>query len=283
MPSSPTVSVIVKVLLVVAVVYGLFVLLAWRFQERLAFPGPSAPLPAPAAAGMPDGDVVTVTTSDGVTLRGWYLPPNPAPTPPGGAPGLVWFYGNMETVGALGPILAALRPAGIGLLALDYRGYGQSGGTPTEPGLYHDADAAWGWLAARREIDSTRIAVYGRSLGAAVALYLATTQPVRAVVLDSPFSSGHDMADEHYAMIPKSLLRLELDNLGRARRLTAPLLVFHGDHDRVAPLWMGRAVAEAGRAEALVVLDGAGHNDTYAAGGHSYRDTLHTFLDRHLR
>lgn len=283
MLSSPTWSVALKGLVVVALVYGLFVLLAWRFQERLAFPGPSAPLPPPGSEGIPDGEVVSVTTADGATLRGWYLPPRPAPAVGRQAPGLLWFYGNMETVAALAPILRELRPAGTGMLVLDYRGYGQSDGRATEEGLYRDADAAWAFLAARPEIDSLRIAVYGRSLGSAVALYLATERPVRALVLDSPFSSGRDMAAEHYAFVPKSLLRLRLDNVGRAERLDVPLLVFHGSDDNVAPFWMGRAVATAGRAETLVALDGAGHNDTYIVGGDRYRETMHRFLERHLR
>lgn len=273
---------ILKGLLIVAVVYGLVVLLAWRFQERIAFPGPSHRVPSPARFGIPDGEVVTVRAADGVALRGWYLPPSPAPDPRHPAPGLIWFYGNMETVGGLAPLLAELRPPGIGMLVLDYRGYGESGGTATEAGLYRDAEAAWAFLAARREIDLARIAVYGRSLGSAMALYLATERPVRAVVLESPFSSGRDMAREHYPLIPAALLRLRLDNLARAARLSAPLLVLHGTEDDIAPLWMGEAVARAGRAEAFVPINGAGHNDTYDVGGARYRDTLHAFLQRHL-
>lgn len=283
MTPSPTLSLILKGLLVIGLVYAIFVLLAWRFQERLAFPGPSAPLPPPADEGLPDGTVATVITSDGVTLRGWYLPPNPAPDPGHRAAALIWFYGNMETVAGIAPILRAFRPAGTGVLVLDYRGYGQSEGRATEDGLYRDAEAAWAFLVNRPEVDSTRIAVYGRSLGSAVALYLATERPVRAVVLDSPFSSGRDMAETHYAILPTRLLRLRLNNVGRAERLTAPLLVVHGADDQVAPVWMGRTVATVGRAEEFVVLEGSGHNDTYLVGGQPYREKVHAFLARHLR
>ncbi len=272
-----------KFLVGLLVLYALIVLLAWRFQEQLAFPGPNGPVPDPRVVGVTEAERVTVVTSDSVRLAGWYLHPRPGPARGSRAPGLVWFYGNMETVADLAPVLTALRPAGVGVLALDYRGYGGSEGRATENGLYRDADAAYTFLASRPEIDTTRLAVYGRSLGSAVALYFATTFPVRAVVLDSPFTSAREMADEHYAIIPPTLLHLRLNNVDRARALAAPLLVIHGEEDAIAPLAMGRAVAEAGRAEELLVIEGAGHNDTYAAGGTRYRDVLHGFLERHLR
>ncbi len=274
-------SVALRVLAVLVVAYAAIVLLAWAFQERLAFPAPAGPLPTPVEAGIPDGQLVAVTAADSVRLKGWYLPPNPVPQA-SSAPGLIWFYGNMETIGGIAPILREFRPPGTGLLVLDYRGYGQSEGKPTEKGLYRDADAAWQFLTQRPEIDSTRIAVYGRSVGSAVALYLATENPVRAVILESAFTSGREMAQEHYSMIPIGLLHLRLNNVERAARLTAPLLVFHGTDDWIAPLPMGRAVAEAGRAEEFVAIEGAGHNDTYDVGGAMYRDRLHAFLKKHL-
>ena len=275
------ISAALKIIAVLVVLYALGVFLAWRFQDRVAFPAPRGALPAPSTVGLPDGELVEVTTQDGVTLRGWYLPPSPAPAE-GKAPGLLWFYGNMETIGGIAPVLREFRPPGIGMLVLDYRGYGQSGGTPTERGVYRDADAAWEYIASRSEIDSARVAVYGRSIGSAVALYLATEHPVSAVVLESPFTSGRDMAEEHYAPVPSVLVELELDNVSRARELSVPLLVFHGSDDWIAPLPMGRAVAEAGRAEEFVVIEGAGHNDTYLEGGEEYRRRMHEFLREHL-
>jgi fermentation-respiration switch protein FrsA (DUF1100 family) len=276
-------SFLLKVLVGALILYALVVLLAWRFQDRIAFPGPNSTLPRPEQEGIPDGQIVTVRTSDGVALKGWYLPPSPPPPGRRRAPGLVWFYGNMETVGLIAPVLKAFRPPATGLLVLDYRGYGESGGRTTEQGVYHDAEAAWAYLAARSEIDSTRIAVYGRSIGSVPALYLATERPVKAVVLESPFTSGPEMAKEHYSLVPSSLIRLELDNLGRARRLAAPLLVVHGSADWIAPISMGRAIAEAGHAEELYVIERAGHNDTYDVGGAGYREKMWGFLERHLR
>jgi fermentation-respiration switch protein FrsA (DUF1100 family) len=267
-------------LLVVA--YAVVIFLAWRFQDRVAFPGRGGRLPSPAEFGITDGQVVSVETSDAVTLRGWYLPASPAPPSGERAPALIWFHGNVETVRGIAEVLRDFRPPGIAVLALDYRGYSESGGTPTEAGVHRDAEAAWAFLVSRPEIDSLRIAVYGRSIGSAVGLYLATERPVRAVVLDSPFTSAQDMARAHYAPVPPWLVDLRLDNLTLAARLRVPLLVFHGTDDLVAPFAMGEAVARAGRAEELVVLQGTGHTTVYENGGTLYRDKLHDFLRRHL-
>ncbi len=276
-------SIALRVLAILVVGYAIVMFLAWRFQHRIAFPAPGGPLPPPSAFGMPDGRIVTVLTTDSVALRGWYLPPAPAPGPGAEAPAVIWFHGNMETVGGIGSIIREFRPPGVGLLALDYRGYGQSDGEPTERGVYRDAEAAWDFVVRQPELDETRIAVYGRSIGSAVALYLAGERPVAAVVLESAFTTGRDMAREHYALVPPGLVNLGLNNLDRAGRLTVPLLVIHGTDDWIAPIDMGRAVADTGRAEEFFVLQGAGHNDTYDVGGTPYRDRVLRFLTTHLQ
>lgn len=269
---------VLEVLGGLAVAYALLVALAWIFQDRIAFPAPRARLPDLATLGL-NGERVEVTTSDGIALHGWYFPPSDAAAG-ARAGGLLWFHGNMETVAGLAEVFRDVRPTNRGVLALDYRGYGESAGRPTEKGLYRDGDAAWAFLAARREIDPARIAVYGRSLGSAVALAVATTHPACAVVLDSPFTTARAMTRAHFWFLPPLLLRQRLDNLARAARLNAPLLVMHGTEDRLAPIAMGRAVAAAGRAEELFAIEGAEHNDTYARAGARYREKMQTFLDR---
>jgi fermentation-respiration switch protein FrsA (DUF1100 family) len=267
----------------VALAYVLLAVLAWKLQDRLAFPAPRSPLPLPSTLGITDGKTVSVKTADNVELRGWFLPPNPAPDSSEQAPALIWFYGNMETVEGIAPVLMRFRPPSIGLLVLDYRGYGTSDGRATESGIYLDAEAAWDYLTARPEIDSTRIGVYGRSIGSAVALHLATERPVRALILDSPLSNAREMARLHYRFLPTFMTRLELDNLTRAQRLTAPLLVFHGTEDWITPVDMGRRVAEVGRAEEFVEIPGADHNDIHFVGGDAYVERFHQFLEEHLR
>lgn len=273
---------LLRILIGLGITYAVLLALAWRFQTRLALPGARMRLISPAQAGIPDGEMVDVTAADGVRLRGWYLPPTPSPGPRSPVPGLLWFYGNLETVTGLAPIVRWLRPPGVALLILDYRGYGESEGSPSERGLYADADAAWTYLAARAEVDASRIAVYGRSIGSVPALHVATTRPVRALVLESPFTTAADMARVHYPVLPPFVVRLSMNNLERAARLIAPLLVLHGTEDQIALPRMGRAVAEAGHARELVMIQGAGHNETYDVGGEEYRNKFHAFLQEYL-
>jgi fermentation-respiration switch protein FrsA (DUF1100 family) len=259
--------------------YGVLMVLAWLFQERLAFPAPHATLPDPVRAGLPDVARVSLVMKDGTPLAGWYLPAAPGVGRGERVPALLWFYGNGENIGAIWPVLRDFRPPGVALLVVDYPGYGASGGRASEDGLYEAADLAYQSLVDRPEVDRARIFVYGRSLGSAVATHLASTRSVAGLVLESPFTSAREMSRRHYALFPTFILRLRLDNLAALRRVRCPVLVFHGTADRLVPLEMGQRVAAAapGPSE-LVLIEGAGHNDTYEVGGRAYRDKLWKFI-----
>src|SRR2546430_11888022 len=127
-----------RIALGLALAYALLVLLAWRFQERLAFPAPRAPLPDPQRVGVANGEKVELVSGDGTKLVGWYLasiilhqPPQPS-QPPQPAAGLLWFYGNGETVAAIWPIVREFQPPGTAVLVVDYPGYGGGAG-PAAP------------------------------------------------------------------------------------------------------------------------------------------------------
>jgi dipeptidyl aminopeptidase/acylaminoacyl peptidase len=249
--------------------------LAWAFQERIAFPAFRRFLPDPVPHGLPDARVVEIGTGDGVTLRGWYLPPRPAPALT--APGLLWFPGNAETVASLAPLIRELRPPGVGMLILDYRGYGESGGKVTEAALYRDAETAWGYLASQPQIDRARIAVYGRSVGTAPALHVAVTRHTRAVAARAVHHRAR--AGARALLVPAARVApARARQPGPAQRLRAPLLVFLGTEDGIVPFAMGRAVADAGHAREMGAVAGAGHNDLHDVAGDRYRDKLHAFL-----
>ena len=282
---------ILRIAVGLALAYVALVILAWRFQDRLAFPAPRAPLPDPQRVGVANGERVELVSGDGTHLVGWYLeamardaaggrgpslPRFPAPSR-----ALLWFYGNGETIAAIWPIVRDFQPPGTAVLVVDYPGYGGSGGRATEAGMYGAADAAYAALVARPGIDPARIYVYGRSLGTAAATWVGARHRVAGVILESPFTSAAAMARQHYALLPRFILRLSLDNLGRMRQIHCPVLVFHGDADRLVPTAMGRdvAAAAAGPVE-LVLIHGAGHNETYDVGGQAYRDKLWAFVAR---
>ena len=273
-----------RIALGLAPAYVVLVILAWRFQERLAFPAPRAPLPDPKRVGVANGETIDLTTEDGTRLVGWYLAStilHQPPQPSQAAAGLLWFYGNGETVAAIWPIVREFQPPGTAVLVVDYPGYGGSAGRATEAGMYGAADAAYAALVARPEIDARRIYVYGRSLGTAAATWVAARHPVAGLILESPFTCAAAMARQLYALLPRFIVRLSLDNLGRMRQIHCPVLVFHGDADRLVPTAMGRAVAAAAAGPVeLVLIHGAGHNETYDRGGRAYRERIWEFVAR---
>jgi fermentation-respiration switch protein FrsA (DUF1100 family) len=257
---------------------GLYVaisILLWAFQERITFPAPRDPLPDPHAV-LGYGERIELQMRDGTRLRGWYLPARTAKDP---SAALLWFYGNGETVGAIWPVIRDFRPPGAALLVIDYPGYGASGGRATEAGVYEAGDQAYDALAKRPDVDAQRIYVYGRSLGSAVATHVAATHSVAGLILESPFTSARDMASRHYRIVPRFLVRLQLDNLARIQRLRCPILIFHGTQDMLVPIEMGRrlAAAASGPVE-FVMIEGAGHNDTYDLGGRRYQEKIAGFV-----
>jgi fermentation-respiration switch protein FrsA (DUF1100 family) len=272
---------ILRVLLGLAIAYVIVVVLAWKFQARLALPGIRAPLPDPKSLGIALGEKIVVHTSD-EELHGWFLPPNPAPPAGTTAPALMWFYGNGENIAGLSDVITRFQPPGTALVVLDYPGYGESTGSPSEDGLYRTADAAWRFLLNRAEIDRTRIAVYGRSIGSVPALYVASERPVAAIVVESPFTSIRAMARVHYPFLPPFIITMSMDNETRVRHVYAPLMVVHGTADEIAPVQMGKAIAEEGHARELLLIQGSGHNETYDKGGTQYREKVWGFLTPYL-
>jgi uncharacterized protein len=258
---------------------GVYIILSavlWASQERITFPAPRSPLPDPART-LGVGERIELRMHDGTRLVGWYLPPATAQQGP--FPALLWFYGNGETIGAIWPIIRDFRPPHAALFVVDYPGYGASEGRTTEAGIYEAADLAYDELLKRPGVDPRRIYVYGRSLGSAVATHTAATHRVAGLILESPFTSARGMAVRHYRIFPTFLVRLRLDNVGRMPRIHCPTLIFHGTADMLVPITMGRdvATAAAGPVE-FVMIEGAGHNDTYDVGGKAYKDKMASFI-----
>src|SRR2546422_5132995 len=234
-----------RIIVGLGLAYTLLLLLAWRFQDRLAFPAPRASLPDPERVGVENGERVELVSGDGTKLVGWYLAPGGAVRPSAPFPALLWFYGNGETVAAIWPVVREFQPPGTAVLVLDYPGYGASGGRATEAALYAAADAAYAALASRPEVDPRRIYVYGRSLGSAVASHTAAHHPVAGPILETPPTNTAGTARDHYRLLPRFLLHLSLDNVANVRLVHCPILLFHGDADRLVPTAVGETGAGA--------------------------------------
>jgi uncharacterized protein len=296
----------VVVLVVVAVVAATVGLL-WVFQRSLLYL-PTQTVP-PAASVLPGAEEVTFDTADGLRLRGWFVPARPSgpsaavdnPTPPWprsvtlpegapgpagagaprpGGPAVLVCNGNGGNRSMRAPLAAALARMGLHVLVFDYRGYGGNPGRPSEEGLAADARAALQHLTGRPEVDPGRVVYFGESLGAAVALRLATERPPAAVVLRSPFASLAEVGQVHYPWLPVSwLLRDRFDAAALVGRLDAPLLVVAGGRDRIVPVGHSRRLfAAAPPPKRLVVLEGADHNDPDLLAGPRLLDELAAFL-----
>lgn len=256
--------------------FGFLLVLA---RHRLIFPASRDRVPEPSRYGMSDGERVTVPMDDGTPLVGWYLPPRDSTG--GRAPALLWFHGNGETIGGIAPVLREFRPRRAALLALNFRGYGESGGRSTVAALERDAVTTYRWLAARPEVDPARIVVYGRSVGSGPAAYVAASEPVAGLILESAFTTLGKMAGRAFPFFPTSLLPLGFDNAARLARVRAPVLLIHGDADEIVPFRMrGELEAAAGGPVETWTIRGAGHNESYDEGGEGYVRRVHRFIDR---
>jgi uncharacterized protein len=267
-------------LLVVVAVLAAALGLLWLFQRRLLyFPSPG-PVP-PAASVLPGAEDVTFETPDGLRLAGWFVPAPPGDRVGRARPAVLVCNGNGGDRSMRAPLAAALARMGLAVLLFDYRGYGGNPGHPTEEGLAADARAALGYLAGRPEVDPERVIYFGESLGAAVALRLATERPPAALVLRSPFASLAEVGRRHYPVLPVSLLlRDRYDSAALAGRLDAPLLVVAGGRDQIVPASHSRRLFDAApQPKRLVVLDGADHNDDELLAGPRLLAELRAFLD----
>jgi fermentation-respiration switch protein FrsA (DUF1100 family) len=211
--------------------------------------------------------------ADGTRLHGWYCP-HPAPRAV-----VLLTHGNAGNITHRAGVLRRLNHEhGLAVMTFDYRGYGRSEGTPNEEGILQDARAARAWLAARANLPQRDIVLMGRSLGGAVAVDLAANDGARGLILQSTFTSLPDVASDHVWWVPTGLImRNRLDSRGKLDRYHGPLLISHGDADRVIPCEHGRRLFEvANLPKRFVPLPGAGHNDPQTR---EYYVALDEFID----
>ena len=173
---------------------------------------------------------------------------------------------------------------GVGVFIVDYRGYGLSEGRPSEKGIYMDAEAAFDYLASDLGLNVERdVILLGRSLGAGVAVEMATRHRVRGVILESGFTSIREMADASGSPLPiplvLTLFEARYDSISKIGRVESPVMVLHGDRDDTVPYWMAEKLyAAASEPKTLYPIRGANHNDTVYVGGERYFEALEEFI-----
>jgi fermentation-respiration switch protein FrsA (DUF1100 family) len=249
-----------KWLSIVAVTSYVAVVALLYFGQRTIQYFPEAFRTTPAAAGLPQAEEITLDTADGERVIVWHIAPRGEQTV------VLYLHGNGASLRWRVDRFRALTADGTGLVALSYRGYGGSSGSPTEEGLIRDADAAYAFATARYA--PARIVLWGESLGSGVAVALAAERQVGHVVLQSPFTSAADVAAGRYWFVPvRLLMKDQFRSDLRIGKVTAPVLVLHGDRDTVVPFVFGEQLyGMIAAPKKFVRFPGAGHNDLGAHG-----------------
>jgi fermentation-respiration switch protein FrsA (DUF1100 family) len=241
----------------------------------------------PARLGL-EAEEVRLAPEPGVELHAWFFPyPQSFEKDPAAAQAihhqprplatLLFCHGNAGNASHRLQNVYYLLQTGFQVLLFDYRGYGHSSGQPSEEGLYRDAAAAWSHLVGRPDTAGVPRIIFGRSLGGAVAVELATRVTAGGLILESTFTSIRTLAR---LMFPTPLpeLPVHYDSLSKIGRIQMPLLAIHGVKDELIPYADGRKLFDAApQPKTWIPLAGAGHNDTYAVGGEAYFQRLATF------
>ena len=261
----------------VLIYLGLLVLLRLFESNLIYFPGNQRVLiPPPSWLGLPV-ERVEISTEDGVKLVGWAIP---AQSDSSGL-WLLICHGNAGNLSEFDRPLhyAGLRQLGLGLLAFDYRGYGESDGAPSEQGLYRDADAAYRFLREIRGVPADRIVVFGHSLGSAVAINLVSRQPAAGLIVEGALTSATDRGREIYPFIPiRWIARSRFSSIDKISGITVPKLFLHAAGDEVIPHAHGRRLFDAAQEPKTFVELQGGHGDSFDVDSTWYFGSIATFL-----
>lgn len=263
-----------KLLLIVAGCYLLLVGFIYLTQASMLYlPGmPGRQLDAtPEGIGLEYEDV-SLETSDGIRVHGWFVPGASSRT-------LLYFHGNAGNISHRLHTIRQFHELGLAVFIIDYRGYGQSAGKPSEEGLYRDGEAAWQYLVEVRSVPAEHIVIFGRSLGASVAAWLAAGKSPGALIVDSAFTSVPDAGQEIYPWLPVRLLaRFRHATKEHVTKTSCPVLVVHSRDDEIIPFHHGEAVFEAANEPKSFLELRGGHNDAHFTSEPAYLEGLRHFL-----
>ena len=217
---------------------------------------------------------VYLNTDDGERLHGWFFPLNKE------SPVILFCHGNAGNISHRLDNIRLLLGQKLQVFIFDYRGYGKSNGSPSEKGIYLDGIAAYDYLIQKEHISPKNIILFGRSLGAAVAIEVALKKNAGALIIESAFTSTKDMAKNMLLFkLLSPLLPPNYNNLRKIAHVNVPKLIIHGKADKLVPFSMGRRLFEASAPPKYFYrIQGSGHNDTYIIGGEKYFEIITDFI-----
>ncbi len=263
------------ILEIAIIVVGTYVVLAvWMYisQSRMVFQPAREVSVLPDQVGL-DYEPVSLQTADGVKLSAWFVPAEDQKGV------LLFCHGNAGNISHRLLSVQLFHGLALGVLIFDYRGYGNSEGSPSEAGTYRDAEAAWDYLVKTRNVSPESIIIFGRSLGGAVAAHLAKANKPRALILESTFTSAGDLGAHHFPYFPVRLLsRFRYSAVEYVRQVSCPILVVHSRGDDIVPFRLGQRVYEAAREPKTFLEIRGDHNNGFADSGSLYTDGLADFI-----
>jgi fermentation-respiration switch protein FrsA (DUF1100 family) len=276
-PPSPNILGPIRRLAVTLPVAYVIVLLLIRFLEPhfLFFPNYPDRLGGDWNPRALERQEVWFNATDGTRLYGWWAPADNAKFT------FLAFHGNAGNIADRTYLYEFLRATPANVFAVEYRGYGRSEGSPTETGLYQDADAALKYLIEVKRLERKQIIVFGQSLGTAVATHVASQNKVGGLILEAPFPSASAVAQHTFWFLPgiSLLVYSQLDTEKRIKQLDAPLLVVHCEQDPVIPLQFGQKVYEAAHPpKSFVLIKSSCHEESALIAPIEYRNALQTYL-----
>lgn len=281
---------LLNIVLMTTIAYAALALLVFVAQPRLIyFPETGRDIIAtPDQAGLAY-EPVKIATADGETLHGWFVPAPAQGVQAVDKGTVLFFHGNAGNISHRMEYLLMLHRLGYNTFIFDYRGYGQSSGSPSESGTHLDAEAAWRYLTETKGVAPARVVLFGESLGGAVAaglaarVTLAGSKPA-ALVLASTFTSVPDVAAKIYPFLPVRLLsRFDYNTLEYLRSVTSPVFVAHSPQDEIIPFEHGRVLYQAApEPKQFLELQG-GHNDGFIFMRETWVKALGEFIDANMK
>jgi len=270
-------STVWAVVRIALVAYVVVVVLAVLLQSYLLYFPERRIEATPQLIGLSFEDV-TFAASDGTALSGWFVP---AEDPCGV---VLLCHGNAGNISHRLDSIAVFHRVGLSTFIFDYRGYGKSDGRISEKGTYRDAEGAWNYLVQNQHVSPSDIIVFGRSLGGAIAAWLAGKHIPKSVIIESTFTSIPDLAADLYPYLPVRLLsRFKYTTSAYIAHVACPLLIIHSRDDDIIPFKHGRRLFEAAREPKEFLEIRGSHNDGFLVSGTLYTAGLQSFISKPIQ
>ncbi len=262
------------VLAAVAVFYILVCVVMYVAQPRMIyFPSPTLAV-TPSDASLPYENV-SLTCEDGTRIHGWFIPADSARAT------IIFCHGNGGNISHRLESIDQFHRLGLSVFIFDYHGYGGSEGRPGERETYQDAEAAWRYLTQTKGMPPDSIIIFGRSLGGAVAVWLASQHQPKALVVESSFTSIADVAAHYYPFLPVKLLaRIDYNSQKLIGQIKVPILIIHSPDDDIIPFKLGRKLFEQAHEPKQFRQIHGGHNAGYLDSDEVYIKGWREFLAR---